>query len=81
MALIKCSECGKEISDKAATCPNCGSPTEKAEEDTKVIAFILGMVVLIALVGSYAISCRRNNPSGWSTYKFLGRIECPQGKW
>lgn len=26
MALIKCTECGKEISDKAATCPNCGCP-------------------------------------------------------
>lgn len=26
MALIKCSECGKEISDKAAACPNCGCP-------------------------------------------------------
>ena len=26
MALIKCSECGKEISDKATTCPNCGCP-------------------------------------------------------
>lgn len=26
MALIKCSECGKEISDKAKTCPNCGAP-------------------------------------------------------
>jgi uncharacterized membrane protein YvbJ len=26
MALIKCSECGKEISDKAASCPNCGNP-------------------------------------------------------
>ena len=24
MALIKCSECGKEISDKAKACPNCG---------------------------------------------------------
>lgn len=24
MALIKCSECGKEVSDKAASCPNCG---------------------------------------------------------
>lgn len=24
--LIKCEECGKEISDKATTCPNCGSP-------------------------------------------------------
>lgn len=26
MALIKCSECGKEISDKATTCPHCGNP-------------------------------------------------------
>lgn len=24
MALIKCIECGKEISDKADACPNCG---------------------------------------------------------
>lgn len=24
MALIKCKECGKEISDKASTCPHCG---------------------------------------------------------
>lgn len=27
MALIKCSECGKDISDKAHSCPNCGNPT------------------------------------------------------
>ena len=26
MALIKCPECGKEISDKATACPNCGCP-------------------------------------------------------
>lgn len=26
MAMIKCPECGKEISDKAAACPNCGAP-------------------------------------------------------
>lgn len=26
MALINCKECGKEISDKANTCPNCGAP-------------------------------------------------------
>lgn len=26
MSLIKCPECGKEISDKAAACPNCGCP-------------------------------------------------------
>ena len=35
MALIKCPECGKEISDKANACPNCGNPinvVEKKEE-------------------------------------------------
>lgn len=26
MALINCPECGKEISDKAVSCPNCGCP-------------------------------------------------------
>jgi uncharacterized membrane protein YvbJ len=26
MALISCSECGKQVSDKAASCPNCGAP-------------------------------------------------------
>ena len=26
MALIKCPECGKEISDIATSCPNCGYP-------------------------------------------------------
>lgn len=31
MALINCPECGKEVSDKAASCPNCGCPIEKEE--------------------------------------------------
>lgn len=26
MALIACDECGREISDRAATCPHCGAP-------------------------------------------------------
>lgn len=29
MALIKCNECGKEISDTADKCPNCGCPVKK----------------------------------------------------
>lgn len=28
MAIIKCVECGKEFSDKASACPECGCPTE-----------------------------------------------------
>lgn len=29
MALIKCTECGEMISDKATVCPHCGAPIEK----------------------------------------------------
>lgn len=29
MAMINCPECGKEISDKAASCPNCGAVVKK----------------------------------------------------
>lgn len=32
MALIKCKECGKEFSDMAETCPNCGYSEKKAKE-------------------------------------------------
>ena len=35
MALIKCPECGKEISDKAEYCPNCGCPSSEWKNDLK----------------------------------------------
>ena len=31
MALIKCPECRKEISDKATNCPHCGMPINSAK--------------------------------------------------
>lgn len=33
MALIKCSECGQEISDMATACPKCGYPMQKGISD------------------------------------------------
>ena len=33
MALIKCPECGKEISDKAAACIHCGFPLSLLEKE------------------------------------------------
>ena len=29
MAMIKCPECGREISDTASVCPGCGAPVRK----------------------------------------------------
>lgn len=31
MSLIKCPECGREISDQATACPQCGFPLSKPE--------------------------------------------------
>ena len=47
MALIKCPECGKEISDKAASCPNCGMPLHPFMEKpttSKAIPVICGTI-------------------------------------
>ena len=35
MSLIKCSECGKEISDKATACVHCGCPVSKSSTEQK----------------------------------------------
>ncbi len=32
MALINCPECKNQVSDTAATCPNCGAPIKGASE-------------------------------------------------
>lgn len=36
IALIKCEDCGKEFSDKANACPNCGCPYEKEIKESKM---------------------------------------------
>lgn len=48
MALIKCSECGKEISDRAASCPNCGCPVQKMMSNDPIKTFrgINGTIVV-----------------------------------
>lgn len=35
MALIACPECGKEVSDRAFSCPNCGCPISAAQNATE----------------------------------------------
>ena len=37
MALITCDECGKEYSDKADKCPNCGNPNQSFQNVNTII--------------------------------------------
>ncbi|WP_234775206.1 zinc ribbon domain-containing protein [Paraburkholderia tropica] len=47
MALIKCKECGAEISDKAPACVKCGAPVKRPESKT---AQALGGLIVIGLI-------------------------------
>lgn len=35
MSMIKCPECGREISDKATVCPGCGAPVDASQITTE----------------------------------------------
>lgn len=38
MALIKCNECGKQVSDKALSCPGCGNPLDEEKKAANTMA-------------------------------------------
>jgi uncharacterized membrane protein YvbJ len=47
MAMVKCSECGHRISDKAKSCPSCGVSYDNSSEEMSQL--IVKLVVLGAL--------------------------------
>lgn len=56
MSLIKCNECGKEISDKSKECVNCGAPIKiKKKKDNwiskhKKLLFIVAIAIVLLVV-------------------------------
>jgi len=82
MALIKCSECSKEISDKAESCPNCGNPneiqhlaTKEAERATLSAKLtedkfynIIGAIVIKSIIAIIAIIFIPSQTWGFGTY-------------
>jgi len=84
MALIKCPDCGKEVSDTAKTCIGCGRPMERTELKEKRKASILTWVLTIAIAGglvSYLVweivqtKKREKLIEKWATYSY--NIENP----
>jgi hypothetical protein len=55
MALIKCKECGQEVSKKAKTCPGCGAPV-KAQTSGCAWLFLIGIIFMVVVGGSGVFS-------------------------
>lgn len=52
MALIHCKECGKDVSEKAKSCPHCGSPVpQKTGAGGKAVLFIFGVLLFFLIIG------------------------------
>ncbi|MEI6177143.1 MAG: zinc-ribbon domain-containing protein, partial [Verrucomicrobiota bacterium] len=51
MALIKCKECGKEISTSAKACPSCGAPLKK-RAGCGCLAVGLLAILIIGMAGT-----------------------------
>lgn len=63
MALIKCPECGKEISDNAENCPHCGYPIKpKTPFDKKRIAGIAGVAIIALVIIIIVVMTNRLTP-------------------
>ena len=50
MALVKCKECGEEVSNKAKSCPKCGA---KAPKKTSLLTWL---VLILIILGIYTSS-------------------------
>jgi predicted amidophosphoribosyltransferase len=61
VALIKCKECKKEVSDKALTCPNCGAEVAKEKKKTSGCALVVLAVIIFGVISSIVGGIIANN--------------------
>lgn len=54
MAIIRCPECGREISDKAAACPSCGAPVSSGKVTPARNAGGIRTGTIVGTIGSAA---------------------------
>ncbi len=62
MALVKCHECGREISTEAKVCPNCGAKNKDFKR-SKIIIYGGGFLVLFFIFIIYLQYDYKLNPS------------------
>lgn len=61
MALIKCPECEKDISDSAKKCPNCGYKIKKAKNKRFILLICVVFVIIITCAIGISIKISIDN--------------------
>lgn len=77
MALVSCKECGKQISDQAAACPNCGAPVSGRSQPPAAPVMVTApksrsaAVLLAMLLGGLGFHKFYLNSPGWGVIYLL----------
>lgn len=79
MALIRCPECGREVSDAAKACPGCGYAINRGftqgnnsntiDKTKKIIAGIV-IVAVVAIVGIVSSNSKKKSDYGYRPYSY-----------
>ena len=82
MALTRCPDCRKQVSDQAPACPHCGRPksattsaTEKKKESTA--STVLGVIVLTVVIGGVVSMCSSGDDAPSSASKAASAATSP----
>lgn len=60
MALVKCKECGAEISSKAKTCPKCGAMVPKK---TSLVTWLFLFLIIVIIISANLGPTKNNSSS------------------
>ena len=83
MALIKCPECSKEISDEARRCPNCGKPiwSKKDKNSSNVVCVCAIITGILWFFFAYLVDLDSNHFEYQFTFIILGILTILYGLW
>jgi hypothetical protein len=74
MALVKCEECGKQISDAAESCPSCGAKPEKMGFFRKLFIGFFALFVIGSVIDGF------NSPSSKPEQSSSSSVESQEEK-
>lgn len=76
MALVKCKECGSDVSTKAKTCPKCGA---KAPKKTSLFTWIVTGFVAAAIIGTFTSDPSSTSNNSTSASSGTGSTQSSSG--
>jgi hypothetical protein len=72
MALIKCKECGHEVSTQAVSCPNCGTVIKKKTGCLTYLGAGFALIVGLGVIGSLIPNTNTTKPETGVTIPSVG---------